>query len=109
MYIAKESLMPLLKLIAFSILLAALPFSAQAQEVCGEPISLRQINPKAEKYCSVYERQLAYREERMKFRKMIEERREDFIAPQIAAQKKYKKDLEALHKNRSSDDDFHGR
>ena len=69
---------------------------------------MREIG-EADSYCSVYDRQLAYQEERLKFRKALDERREDFIKPQLDAQKKYKKDLEALHERRSHDDDVYGR
>lgn len=57
-------------------------------------------------HCTVYDRQLAYREERLKFRALIEERREAYIAPQIAAEKNYKAKLEALNASRSAENDI---
>jgi len=96
--------------IPFLMMFLFLPIGhAQAQDFCaGEVSGIRDIG-EAASYCSVYDRQLAYREERMEFREMLEERREDFIAPQLAAEKKYQKDLEALHNRRSHDDDYYGR
>lgn len=82
--------------------------TVNAQEVCGEPIKLRQMGD-AEKFCSVYERQLAYREERLKFRQQIEERREDYIAPYHEALKKYEEDIKALNEERSHDNDVVGK
>jgi len=101
--------MPFLRLITLAIAFISIPLTAGAQGFCAqETISMRDVG-EAESHCSMYDRQLAYREERVKFRKMIEERREDYIAPQLEAQKKYAKDLEALHNRRSHDDDFYGR
>ena len=101
--------MPFLRLLTLAIAFITISSSAQAKDFCtGEPISMREIG-EADGHCSVYDRQLAYREERLKFRKMLEERREDFIAPQLEAQKKYQKDLETLNEERNHDDDIYGR
>ncbi len=101
--------MSFLRLLTLSIAFISISSAVQAQGYCsGETISMREIG-EADSHCSVYDRQLAYREERLKFRKMIEERREDYIEPQLVAQKKYKKDLEALNNERSHDNDIYGR
>lgn len=101
--------MHFLRFFTLTIAFIIIPLAVQAQGYCAqEPINMREIG-EADRYCSVYDRQLAYREERIKFRKMIEERREDFIAPQLEAEKKYEKDLEALHERRNHDDDIYGR
>jgi len=94
--------MSISKIFTISLLCTFIPImAAQAQQSCGQAIGMDMIGD-AEKYCSVYDRQLAYREERIKFRQMIEDRREEFIAPQIQAQRQYKKDLEALNAKRNA-------
>jgi hypothetical protein len=80
----------------------------QAKEYCDKPINLREFKKPVPGYCNVYDRQLAYREERIKFREMIEERRKEYIKPQIAAEKDYEKKLEALNNSRSHENDVTG-
>ena len=97
------------KILLIASAIAIAPFmTAQAQESCGQPIQMDEIG-EAEKYCSVYDRQLAYREERIKFRKQLEERRADFIAPSHNAKEQYKKDLEALNNERTHENDITGK
>lgn len=89
------------------LILAATP--VQAKEYCDKPIDLREFKIPVPEHCNVYDRQLAYREERLKFREMIEQRRKDFVAPQIEAERDYDKKLKALNASRSSENDVTGR
>lgn len=107
--IAQGMIMPFIKLLTLAAALIAISTSAHAQRVCSqETINLREMGP-ADSHCNPYNRQLAYREERLKFRKMIEDRREEYYAPQREAQKQYQEDLEALNEERNHDDDIYGR
>jgi len=90
------------------ILTTTLPTHAHAQESCGQPSDVRSIG-EAEGFCSVYDRQFAYRENRNEFRKMLNERREDYIAPYLSAKEKYAKDMEALNNERNHDNDVTSR
>lgn len=89
-------------------LLAALiivfqPLGAQAGEVvgCGVPNSVVMSTETAD-YCDFHQRRFAYHEEALKHKALLQERRENFIAPQIEARKRYEADLEAFNAGRSS-------
>ena len=101
--------MHFLRFLTLAIAFISISSSSQAQGFCEqEPISMREIG-EADSHCSVHDRRFAYRKERLKFRKALDERREDFIAPVLEAEKKYEKDLEALNEERSHEDDVYGR
>ncbi|MCB1563941.1 MAG: hypothetical protein KDJ75_10235 [Alphaproteobacteria bacterium] len=89
-------------------LLSGLPAPSHAAEgkivQCGEPLKGEGIGTvetdPGQDYCNIYERQLAYREERLKYKADLEERRENYHAPRREAYKNYKADLEALNETR---------
>jgi hypothetical protein len=83
-------------------------FAAEGKIVqCGEPLKGEGIGTVAtdpgQDYCNIYDRQLAYREERLKYKADLEERRENYHAPRREAYENYKADLEALNETRQDD------
>ena len=85
------------KLIIMSASMLIIPMTANAQMSCSKPIGQDKMDKPVPGYCNVYDRQLAYREERLKFRQKIEDRRAEFIKPQLEAEADYAKKLQALH------------
>lgn len=69
---------------------------------CGVPDGFDVTTNPGFEFCDIYSRQLAYREERLKLRKQLEQRQTNFVDPQLEAYKNYKKELEALH-NRTTE------
>lgn len=93
------------KILIITAAIAIAPFTtASAQDSCGQATQAPEIGD-SEKFCNIYDRNMAYREERNKFRKSLNERREDYVEPHLNAQEKYKKDIEALNKDRTIEND----
>ncbi len=88
--------------ILFTLTLLILPLSAQAQQCGAVPVAENRDIGEAEGFCaeSIYQRQFEYRNSRIELRKMIEQRREDFIAPALAGYDQYAKDMGALNNQR---------
>lgn len=82
-----------------------LPGLASAGEVvvCGVP-EAAEMDTAGKDYCNLYQRRFAYREEAMKLRQKIHERRENYHAPQSSAVRAYEADLEALNAERGAAD-----
>lgn len=83
-------------------------FAAEGEIVqCGEPLKGEGIGTVAtdpgQDYCDIYTRQLAYREERLKYKADLEERRENYHAPRKEAYENHKANLEALNETRQDD------
>lgn len=78
-----------------------LPASVSAGEpiACGVPESVG-VATEAQDYCNLHQRRFAYREEREKLRQQIDERRENYYAPQNSALKAYDAELETLNEGR---------
>ncbi len=94
------------KYIITILLVSIIPLSqATAQEICGQVLQMRRLGD-AERFCNSYDRQLAYREERIKFREAIDQRREDFYTPYHDALKQYEEDMKALNEERNHQDDI---
>ena len=98
--------MTLSRLILFTALIMLTPLTAKAEQSCEKPIEQDDLYIPVPGYCNVYDRQLAYREERIEFRKKIEERRKEFIKPQVEAEADYARKWEALNARRNHDDDI---
>lgn len=64
---------------------------------CGEATTYDLDTETPYDFCNIQARQLAYRDEAIKFRKQIAERGENFAAPSREANKAYKEQLESLH------------
>ena len=102
--------MKISKLLVIALSMTLLPIAANAQIYgCSKPIQPYNTKQPVPGYCNVYDRQLAYREERLKFREKIEARRAEFIKPQIEAEADYAKKLEALNASRSHENDITGK
>ena len=98
--------MSFIKLIAIIIATTfiAIP-TAQAQEACGQVIDMNEIG-EPEAYCSnIHQRLLKYREERIEYRKKMDNRREEFFKPQLEAREEYEKALADLNKERTHEND----
>ncbi len=107
MFTAKDFTMHLSKFLTVALVAILFPLTANAQKMsCSKPIDVYDTKQPVPGYCNVYDRQLAYREERLKFRQMIEDRRTEFIKPQLEAEKDYAQKLEALHARRSHENDI---
>lgn len=98
-----------IRIFTITLCFLSMPLVANAAQSCTQPIEMYSFKKPVPGYCNVYDRQLAYREERLKFRKILEERRVEFIQPQLDAQKAYQKKLEALHESRTHDNDVTGK
>lgn len=84
---------PVLLLIAF----LTLPNIANAQiEACGVPQDPT-METEATEYCNMHERRFAYRESREEFKSILNERRENYQAPQREIKAQYQRDLKTLH------------
>ena len=64
---------------------------------CGTPWPGKVETDPGKSYCNIYDRQFAYRDENVKFRSDIEERRENFGAPQQKVVHEYQDTLKARH------------
>lgn len=94
------------KFLTIALVAILFPIAAQAEmSSCSKPIEAYDTKQPVPGYCNVYDRQLAYREERLKFREMIEARRAEFIKPQLEAEADYAQKLQALHARRSHEND----
>ncbi len=72
-------------------------------QMCGTAINNKRNIGSADKTCDVYSRQFDYREKRIEFRDMIENRRAEYIAPSLEIQKKYQADIKQYHKSLEQD------
>jgi hypothetical protein len=79
--------------------------SAEAAEIyeCGAPTTYELETESNADLCDVYSRQIAYRDEAIKFRKQIRQRAESFIIPTVEARKNYLENLQKLHDSIPSD------
>ena len=75
--------------------------NAEASELlsCSEATTYDLNTESPVPLCDIQARQLAYREEAIKFREQIAQRGENFAAPSREAHKAYKEQLEALHES----------
>lgn len=82
-------------LIFFAVFCLASPaFAAKGKPVqCGVPEkSVLQTDP-GENFCDIYSRQIAYFEQQQDFRALIEQRRENYVAPRNEAYEAYRKKM----------------
>ena len=94
-------------LFAIPALIVFLAFTAPANAVdsvsCGAPTKADMITePYDPHYCNFYDRQLAYREEKLKQGELIRQRQEIYAAPRRAALAQYQKEVEAMNAGRGS-------
>ena len=84
---------------------------AFAQQCGNQPVAENRDIGEAEGFCgdSIYSRQFEYREKRMELRRMIEQRRQDYIEPNLATYEQYTSDLEVLNEERTHADDLTSR
>lgn len=75
------------------------PASAGEAVACGAPASVT-MSTEAQDYCNLHQRRFAYREENTKLRGQMDERRENYYAPQSSGIKSYEAELEALNEGR---------
>ena len=96
------------KLLLVTALVALTPLlNAQAEEACGkpdQPVENLKIG-EAGAHCNIYARQFEYRKNRLEFREQLEERRKDYLEPQVKTIKKHEKDMAALNEKRSHGND----
>ncbi len=85
-----------------ALILIILPLSAQAQQCGNQPVAPNRDIGQAEGFCgdSIYMRQFEYRENRINFRKMLEQRRSEYIEPALAGYSAYEAELGALNNQR---------
>lgn len=68
-----------------------------SMQVCGKPADAK-LNPNPDGvYCNIHSRRFDYTEEDVKFRKLMEERRKNYLAPGLQATQQYKNELKARH------------
>jgi hypothetical protein len=67
---------------------------------CGAPVPAELETDVNRDYCDIYARQLAYREETLKYHDKLEERRQNFIAPMNEARRNYEASRNALRNDR---------
>lgn len=92
------------KTLIFSVSLVLMAFatinSASAEisvQACGKPAEAK-LNPNPDgSYCNIHSRRFDYTEEDMEFRKVMEERRKNYLAPSLQATQQYKNELKARH------------
>lgn len=87
-------------LAAVFVLLRPAPAPAGEVVACGVPEAARLSTDPGQDYCNLHARRLAYRGEDIEFRKQIEARRENYLAPQVRALKTYEAEMEALNAER---------
>lgn len=64
---------------------------------CSDPVVSTVTTDPGFKFCNIYDRQLAYKENRSDFYKQLKERQKNFAAPGLEAQNQYLKDVETMH------------
>ena len=94
-------------LLALSFLIVLFSFTAPADAgevvACGAPTKADMITqPYDPNYCNFYDRQIAYREEKLKQAELIRQRQEIYAAPRRAAREQYEKQVEAMNAQRGS-------
>ena len=96
---------------ALPLTLAALLFAAPAfaangdVQACGDTYKAKLDTDPENHFCDIYSRQFAYREEALKFKKMLKERQDNFDAPAAQARKTYQANMDALNASRTDDAD----
>ncbi len=94
-----------MKFFLLTMFAATITFSATTNaENCGVPKGFV-LGTETVGHCDIYQRQLAYREESLEMKRIMEERQENFAEPRREAIKQYEADLEALNEKRSSTQD----
>lgn len=94
----------MLKMPVFTVFMVLMAFavtnSASAEisvQACGKPAEAK-LNPNPDGvYCNIHNRRFDYTEENVKFRKLMEERRKNYLAPGLQATQQYKNELKARH------------
>ncbi len=89
-------------LVMVSGLALAAPARAQDIRQCGAPVS-GEIPVNAVPLCDIYSRQIAFREERKKLHDQLQQRRRNFVTPQLAALKTYRESMKTLNERRSAE------
>lgn len=91
--------------LTFGAIVLAPPAHAQSDQIlaCGTPNEPLLKTDDNFTVCDIYSRQFAYIESRNEFREMIEERRKNYIKPQLDLQEIYKRDLDAYHNSIGSE------
>ena len=78
--------------------------SAQNEVVhCSDPIVSTVTTDPGFKFCNIYDRQLAYKENRDDFYKQLKDRQKNFAAPGLEAQNQYRKDVETMHEREAEE------
>ena len=85
----------LISILSLSIVLLSSNSHAQI-EACGVPEDPT-IKTEATEYCDMHQRRFAYRESRKEFKEILDERRENYQAPQREIKAQYERDLKSLH------------
>ena len=80
------------------LVLTVLPATAAEPVVteCGVPPPA-QLDTGSIPYCNIHDRRFGYKDEADKFRKLLDERRANYIAPGQKAMNQFKDDLKARH------------
>lgn len=107
-YTMKYFIYTLFAVFLFSVGFSVIAQAAEGKPVqCGEPLSAEGIGgvktDPGKDYCDIYARQMAYRLERLKYKAMLEERRENYHAPRKEAYDNYRANLESLNEERQDD------
>lgn len=92
----------MMRFILFALALVILPLSANAQQCGSQPVAPNRDIGQAEGFCgdSIYARQFEYRENRIDFRQMLEQRRQEYIEPSLQAYQSHEAELGALNNQR---------
>ncbi len=82
-------------LLSFAVFMLVSPaFAAQGRPVqCGVPEKPVLETDPGEDFCDIYSRQIAYVEQQQDFRSLIEQRRENYVAPRNQAYEAYRKKM----------------
>ena len=88
----------LLSFFALALLFVSSQSHAQI-EACGVPQEPT-METEAQTYCDIHQRRLAYRESQQDFKSLLDQRRENYQAPNQEIRSNYQRDLDALNQTR---------